>query len=364
MVVRLNKLIRSALLEMTAYQVPSSTGLIKLDAMENPYPLPDEIKKTWLHMLAEASLNRYPDATAENLKTQIKATLALPESCDLLLGNGSDELIQLLCLAVISAPVRKSDQSIIMAPEPDFVMYRQIALTTGLKYVGVPLQAEGFSLDMPAMLQAMEQHQPEILFLAFPNNPTGNLFQRHDCLQLIKSAPGLVVFDEAYQPFAQATMAEILQEYEHVLLLRTFSKLGLAGIRLGVLAGSQTWLQQIDKLRLPYNLNTLTQITAELACRHYDVFSEQAATIRAQRELLQQQLHRIADLQVFESQANFVLFRVKTGNADKVFSSLLEYGVLIKNMNNSHPLLKDCLRVTVGTSEENEKFLQALEQSI
>ncbi len=364
MVTRLNKLIRPTLREMQAYHVPSSAGLIKLDAMENPYPLPESLKKTWLHMLAEASLNRYPDAAAENLKSKLKATLALPGSCDLLLGNGSDELIQLLCLSVISAPVRKSDQSIIMAPEPGFAMYRQIALSTGLNFVGAPLQADSFSLDMPAMLQALERHQPEILFLAYPNNPTGNLFEQNECLQLIQSAPGLVVFDEAYHPFSQSTMAGILQEYEHVLLLRTFSKLGLAGIRLGVLAGPKRWLQQIDKLRLPYNINTLTQITAELACRHYDVFSEQAAKIRAQRELLQQELHHIAGLHVFESRTNFVLFRTKPGSADKVFNALLDHGLLIKNMNNTHPLLKDCLRVTVGTSEENSKFLQALEQSI
>ncbi len=359
-----NKLLRPALREMAAYHVPSSAGLIKLDAMENPYPLPDKIKKEWLKRLANASLNRYPDSAAKELKAGIKTSFELPASSDILLGNGSDELIQLLCLAVLDAPARKSGRAIVMAPEPGFAMYRQTAIASGLDYIGVPLKKDDFSLDVTAMLRALDQYKPEILFLAYPNNPTGNLFDWEDCLQIVQNAPGLVVFDEAYHPFAESTAASLMKDFDQLLLLRTFSKFGLAGIRLGVLAGSACWLKHINKLRLPYNVNVLTQLTAELACEYYHVFIEQSKRIREQRTWLYEELTKLHGLQVYKSMANFILFRVEQGTSDRVFNNLLDRRILIKNMNKSHSLLKDCLRVTIGTEDENLNFLQALTQSI
>lgn len=362
MVSRIDRLLRTGLRSLTAYAVPSSEGLIKLDAMENPFSLPDASKSEWLRMLADAQLNRYPNASAAELKQSIRTVLQLPEQCELLLGNGSDELIQLLCLAIIETPGRLSGKPIIMAAEPGFAMYRYTAMATGLDFVGVPLQKDDFSLDMPAMLQAIEQHRPEILYLAYPNNPTGNLYHWSDCRELIENVPGLVVFDEAYHPFSDATAVSALAEYEHVLLLRTFSKLGLAGIRLGVLAGAPLWLRQLEKIRLPYNINTLTQITAEFACRHYQLFLRQAAQVCQQRSWIMDKLNEFPALQVFESRANFVLFRIINGDADTVFNGLLENGILIKNLNNSHPMLRGCLRVTVGTPEENEIFIVSLKR--
>ncbi|MBN1379057.1 MAG: histidinol-phosphate transaminase [Gammaproteobacteria bacterium] len=361
---RINKLLRPGLQELSAYHVPASEGLIKLDAMENPYSLSAPLQQEWLEVLRTAKLNRYPDAAADELKQTIKGVLQLPQQCELMLGNGSDELIQLLSLAVLDAPARKSARPIVMAPEPSFVMYRHTAVVTGMDYLGVPLQSGNFALDMPAMLKALQKHQPEILYLAYPNNPTGNLFLWNHCQELIENAPGLVVIDEAYHPFAETSATHALVEYDHVLLLRTFSKLGLAGIRLGVLAGPLNWLQHFEKLRLPYNINVLTQLSARFACHHYDVFLQQSAQIRQQRSWMLKELKKLPVLQVFDSQANFILFRVPDGSSARLFENLIYLGVLIKNMDRSHPLLKDCMRVTVGTSEENKCFLTALEQSM
>ena len=347
---------------MSAYPVPSSAGLIKLDAMENPYSMPDELREEWLAILRSADLNRYPDAAAGSLKQQIKNTLALPPACDVMLGNGSDELIQLLCLAVLDAPMRTSGRPLVLAPEPGFVMYRQTALATGLEYSGIPLRQENFALDTEAMLTAIERLQPEIIYLAYPNNPTGNFFDLQACRRIIEHAPGLVILDEAYHPFAEATTAQLLTEFDHVLLLRTFSKLGLAGIRFGLLAGAPDWLQHFEKLRLPYNINVLTQLTAEFTCRHYPVFLEQCRLIRQQRDGLLPELRRVAGLQVYDSSANFILFRVPEGSSGRIFRGLVERGILIKNMDKAHPMLRDCLRVTVGTAEENGEFINALRQ--
>jgi histidinol-phosphate aminotransferase len=364
MISRINKLLRPGLRELSAYPVQASEGLIKLDAMENPYSLPAELQREWLRALGGVKLNRYPDAAATNLKQTIKRVMQLPQQSEVLLGNGSDELIQLLCLAILDAPSRKSGRPVVMAPEPGFVMYRQTAIAAGLNYIGVPLRADNFELDLPAMLNAVQQHQPELLFLAYPNNPTGNLFNLSDCRQLVECAPGLVVFDEAYHPFAETSAAAEVAEHSHVLLLRTFSKLGLAGIRLGLLAGSADWLQHFEKLRLPYNINVLTQLTAEFACRHYDVFLQQSSQIRQQRIWLTSELTKLTTIRTFASRANFVLFRLINGSADRVFEKLQKHGVLIKNLDKSHPLLKDCMRVTIGTAVENKKFLMALQQSI
>ena len=358
---RIEKLFRPELRQLQAYHVQSTTNdMVKLDAMENPFALPAELHSEWLQALANTELNRYPDANADSLRRSLKQTLSLPASFELLLGNGSDELIQLLCLAVINAPSRKTGRPVVMAPEPGFAMYRFLALAAGLEYVGVPLLTDSFELDMLAMLAAIERHQPELLFIAYPNNPTGNLFKTKDVKLLIESTPGLLIIDEAYQPFAEQTTLNEFAAYKHVLLLRTLSKLGLAGIRLGVLAGAPACLTELNKLRLPYNINVLTQVTAEFACKHYSVFLQQAELIRTERELLFNELVKIDKVQPYKSRANFILFRVAGDQADAVFKKLLDSKVLVKNLSAHHPLLKSCLRVTVGTAAENIQFLRIL----
>jgi len=350
-----DRLLRQEVLALHAYSVPDSAGMVKLDAMENPYPLPPQLREEIARLVANAAINRYPDSSAQRLKAQIRGVTGLPQGVDVLLGNGSDEIIQLLALAVAKPGAT------LLSVEPSFVMYKMIAAFTGMQYAGVPL-TEDFTLDLPAMLAAMQRHQPALVFLAYPNNPSGNLFDADAIVQIIGAAPGLVVVDEAYYAFAGASFIPLLARHPNLLVMRTFSKLGMAGLRLGFLAGSTAWLVQLEKLRLPYNIGVLTQLVAEKLLQHHDVLLQQAEQIRRDRSWLYERLVGTADVRAYPSDANFILFHV--AHSGRVFEGLKQRGVLIKNLNGAHPALADCLRVTVGTPAENERFIVALQESL
>jgi len=350
---RIDRFLAPQLRALQAYHVPPAAGLIKLDAMENPYSWPDWLLNDWLDTLRQAELNRYPDPAANALKSRLREVLGVPAAVELVLGNGSDELIQMIIQAV-AAP-----GCVIMAPEPTFVMYRQLALVAGLDFRGVPLGAD-FTLAKDAMVEAVAMHQPAVVFLAYPNNPTGNLFDREAIETLLACAPGLIVLDEAYAPFADDSFMGDLGCCDNLLVLRTLSKLGLAGVRLGLLAGDAAWLEEIEKTRLPYNISTLDQLTGEFALRHYAVFEEQAKLIRQQRGELLDRLQSLRGVTVYPSAANFILFRVPPGRGRAVFEGLKSGGILIKNLAGSAPSLTDCLRVTVGKPEENAAFIATL----
>lgn len=342
---------------MSAYHVPAAAGYIKLDAMENPYTWPEALRQSWLAELAHVDVNRYPDPAASQLSVRLRAALDIPADMGLVLGNGSDELIQMLAMAV-AAPGRA-----VLAPQPSFVMYDLIARFVGMKYIGVPLRAD-FSLDLPALLEAIDLHQPALVFLAFPNNPSGNLFDEREMVQIIQASPGLVIVDEAYHAFADRTFMQRLGEFDNLLVMRTLSKLGLAGLRLGALAGPPAWIEEIDKVRLPYNINVLTQHSADFALRHAHVFAEQTQAICAERENLSRALGKLKGLTVYPSRANFILLRAPAGRANEIFARLKQAGVLIKNLSGAGGALADCLRVTVGTPEENAAFLTALTEAL
>jgi histidinol-phosphate aminotransferase len=349
--------IRPGIQALSAYHVPDAGDLIKLDAMENPYRWPESLIDAWLETLRAVELNRYPDPGAGALSKQLRHAMQVPDDMQLVLGNGSDELIQMLALAVAGR------DRVILSPDPTFVMYRMIAEFTGMQYRSVAL-GDDFSLDVDATLRAVQQHQPAIVFLAYPNNPTGTLFAAGDVLAVIEAAPGLVVIDEAYAPFTDASFMPRLGDYPNLLVLRTVSKMGLAGLRLGLLAGPSAWLSEIDKVRLPYNINVLTQVSALFALEHKSILDEQARQIRHDRGLLLDALQAIPELEAYPSDANFILFRAPTGKADALFASLKAQGVLIKNLSPAGGPLQDCLRVTVGTPEENATFVAALKQGL
>jgi histidinol-phosphate aminotransferase len=352
-----SQLIRPEIRAIHAYHVPDASGMIKLDAMENPYTWPEEMTEAWQQMLQHADMNRYPDPAAKQLTALLKQVMSVPEGMDVVLGNGSDEIIQMLAMAVAGAGRS------IMAPEPGFVMYRMIASFVGMDYVGVPL-TENFSLDRPAMLAAIEKHQPALIFLAYPNNPTGNLFAADDIRAILKASKGLVIVDEAYHAFANHSFMGELGNYSNLLVMRTLSKLGLAGLRLGLLAGSPVWLQEIDKVRLPYNINVLTQLSAGFALQHAEVFDRQTAAIRSDRAQLMAELQSIDGMQPFPSAANFILVRTPAGRATEIFEALKAAGILIKNLSGNGGLLTDCLRITVGKPEENAAFISALREAL
>jgi len=350
-----SNLLRQEILDLHAYHVPDSNNLIKLDAMENPYLLHASLAEEIASTVASAEINRYPDPVAATLKDKIRAATGLPDDMGVMLGNGSDELIQILAMAV------NKPGAVLMSVEPSFVMYKMIATFTGMRYAGVPLTSD-FSLDLPAMLAAIDREQPALIFLAYPNNPTGNLFSADDVRQIIERTKGLVVVDEAYYAFAGDSFLSRLADYHNLLVMRTFSKLGMAGLRLGFLAGGDGWLSQLEKLRLPYNVGVLPQLVAEKLLDHHDVLLQQAKQIKDDRERLRRQMEELNGVEVYPSEANFLLFRVN--NASAIFDGLKQHGILIKNLNKGHPALQNCLRVTVGMPEENDKFIAALRETI
>jgi histidinol-phosphate aminotransferase len=354
---KVKQLIRPCIQALTSYHVPESDNLIKLDAMENPWSWPEALVDAWLERLRGIALNRYPNPGAGALKLALRKSMSIPADAEVLLGNGSDELIQMIIQSV-AEPGR-----VVMTPEPTFVMYRQLAAVAGLEYHPVSLDGE-FNLDAKVMLSVIEATDPAVIFIAYPNNPTGNLFDRTVVDAVLETARGLVVIDEAYAPFTDRSYLDDVMNRSNLLVLRTLSKMGLAGLRLGILAGHPDWLGEIDKTRLPYNISTLNQVSGEFALAHQDIFDKQARLIRQARGELLGQLKALDLLTVFPSDANFILFRVPAGQADTVFNRLKTAGVLIKNLDGSAETLADCLRVTVGQPEENAAFLEALEQAL
>jgi len=354
---RIEQWIRPEIRALSAYHVPPPDDLIKLDAMENPYTWPPALVDEWLETLRGVTLNRYPDPDAAMLKQGLRRALDIPDAMDILLGNGSDELIQMTNLAV-AGPGR-----VVLTPAPTFSMYRIIATTTGLGFVGVPLDAD-FDIDLPATLAAMEAHRPALVYLDYPNNPSGNLFQESRVKAVIEAAPGLVVLDEAYYPYAGRSLMDHLPRYDNLVIIRTLSKLGLAGLRLGLMVGARAWLEEINKARLPYNVSVLTQVSAEFALRNKTVLDEQARRICADREQMIEAMAAIGNVTVYPSHANFVLFRVTEGRAVQVYERIKSQGVLIRSFAGSEGPLGDCLRVTVGTPDENKAFIAALRQAV
>jgi histidinol-phosphate aminotransferase len=275
-----------------------------------------------------------------------------------MLGNGSDELISLLALAC-DVP-----GATVLAPVPGFVMYEMSAKLQGLRFVGVPLTAD-FELDEAAMLAAIERHRPAITYLAYPNNPTANLWDDAVIDRIVDAVAqqhGLVVFDEAYQPFASRTWMQRMAAHDHVLVMRTLSKFGLAGVRLGYLAGAAALVEQIDKVRPPYNVSVLNAEATLFALDHADEYARQAALLRAERERLQVALRELPGVRPYPSEANMILVRVP--DAARAFAGMKQRGVLVKNVSALHPLLADCLRLTVGTPQENTLMLDALKASL
>lgn len=357
-----DSLVRDEIKAMHSYHVPDSSGFLKLDAMENPNSWPGSIEKAWLEKLKSVDVNRYPDPSCRELKAGIRNLLKLDAleasaelELDILLGNGSDEIIQILAMALATK------ERGILGVEPSFVMYRMISSFVGVEYHSVDLKND-FSLDLPATLAAVREHNPAIVFLAAPNNPTGNVFPEDEIAQIIESASGLVVLDEAYMAFTDSDLLGFLTRYPNVVVMRTFSKVGLAGLRLGFLIGAKAWLAQFEKLRLPYNINVLTQASASLAIEHYDMLTAQCDGLKAARAGLFDRLSEMSQLDVFDSEANFILVRSLNAPARDVFEAMKSEGVLIKCLDGAHPLLDNCLRLTVGSPKENQLMVEALKR--
>ena len=344
-------LVRPEIRELSAYAVATAEGMVKLDAMENSHAVPDSAKSRLASALAQVPINRYPDGSGEAVRTALRAAFGIPDTRGILLGNGSDELIQIIT-ATLARP-----GAAMLAPEPSFVMYRMNAIYSGMRYVGVSLKPD-FSLDVAAMLAAIEHERPALVYLAYPNNPTGNLFAAHEVEAFLRAAPGLVVVDEAYYAFADASFLPRLAEFANLLVLRTLSKVGMAGLRLGYAVAAPEWITEFNKMRQPYNVNALTQaaVSALLADRSW--IAEQARAICAERARIGAALAALPGTTVYPSQTNFITLRV--ADAARVFEGLKARRILVKNLHGWHALTANCLRITVGTRAENDRLLTAL----
>ena len=350
--------IRQDVRSMHAYAIQDSAGMVKLDAMENPHRLPAALQAHLGQRLGALALNRYPDGRVDDLRQALADYARMPEGFGIMLGNGSDELISLLALAC-DVP-----GACVLAPLPGFVMYAMSAQLQGLKFVGVDLTTD-FELDEAAMLAAIAEHKPAITYLAYPNNPTANLWDDAVIENIIDAAGrqgGLVVMDEAYQPFSSKSYSDRIEQHSHVLLMRTLSKFGLAGVRIGYLMGPKALISEIDKVRPPYNVSVLNYECALFALEHRDTFAAQAADVVVQRAFLLDALAAMPGVKAWKSDANMVLFRVP--DTARAFDGLRQRKVLVKNVSKMHPLLANCLRLTVGTADENAQFLAALEPSL
>ncbi len=346
-------IISKEIFEQSGYIAPEQKGAIKMDANENPFTLQEPLKKRLWEEMGKVNLNRYPEAGAPELRDRFARYYGVNKDM-IMLGNGSDELIQTLCLT-LQGKVKG-----VLVPTPTFVMYKIIAVNTGNKVLEVRLE-ENFDLDIEAILDKIKATFPALIFLSRPNSPTGNLFNRDKIETLIKKTSGVVVIDEAYADFSGGTLLPLLKKYDNLVFLNTLSKLGLASMRLGFLIGQKDIIAQLDKVRLPYNVNCLSQIAANFFLDNQDEFSRQVLQIVKNREELYLRLKEIVGIKPYPSSANFIFFSCSF-DADRIYNRLAADGIIIKNLNTQ--LTRNCMRVTVGNPEENKAFLKSLTSAV
>ncbi|HXY53246.1 MAG TPA: histidinol-phosphate transaminase [Nitrospirota bacterium] len=345
------KLIKPSIRELSAYSIDETPCRIKLDAMENPFPPPRQVSREIGNAASEALINRYPDPSARELKKAVSALWGMDPNL-MMLGNGSDELIQAIILA-FGGPV--------LIPAPTFAMYEITSRALSQSVVTVPL-GKDLSLDADKMLKKANEVQARIIFLACPNNPTGNRFSDVAVRKILSKAAAAVVIDEAYFDFSRKTYLPELRKFPNMIILRTLSKIGFAGLRVGILAASSLIIEEMNKIRLPYNINTLSQAAAVAALKRKDIVKRQISLLISEREKLYNALVKMQGITPYPSETNFILFRTAT-DATHVYTKLKQAGILIKNLDKPGHL-ENCLRVTVGKPEENLEFLDELNKIV
>ncbi len=346
-----HSLIRPEILEMAAYHAVVADVRVKLDANENPYPFSEGLLKELFAELEKVSLNRYPDPESAELKDVIARKMGVSEN-QILLGNGSDEILQALMLTFWSEGAK------MMIPVPTFSMYGIIGRLVGYDILEVSLD-DNFDLCTGEMISLANREEVKLVFLASPNNPTGNCFSEDRIVDLLENTESVVVVDEAYAAFSSQDFLPKLEKYKNLVILRTLSKIGLAGLRLGMMFAASDLVYEVNKARLPYNVNSLSQKAAWFILNHDDELKDQIEKVKSGRRWLLEKMSELKGVHVYPSDANIILFRV-SGTGEKLFRDLIEDGILIRNM--SRPgRLYNCLRVCVGTEEENRLFIEALQ---
>jgi histidinol-phosphate aminotransferase len=342
-----------------AYTVPPEAPPVKLDANELPHALPPEARRRLGEALAGIDLHRYPDARAQALRDALCARLGGTPG-ELVLGSGSDEVIALLMTALGRPPAGRA-RAAVLYPEPTFVMFGISARVHGLDPVGVPLGPR-WELDVSAMSAAIAREQPNLIFLASPNNPTGNAFEASAIEQLVEAAPdSLVVLDEAYVAFADRSLRDLRHRHPNVAVLGTLSKIGFAAARIGWAQLHPDLAQEVDKARQPFNLNALSQAVGHLALTElWPVVQDHIRHVNRERDRLASALAAVPQLSVWPSNANFLLVKVREGDAGALAATLRGDGVAVRSFGDAAGPLAGHLRITVGTPEENDRLLDAL----
>ena len=355
----IEKTVRPEVRALKAYPVTPPWPGIKLELMEDAHldagPSTADMRKEIAERIAESAFNRYPDPSAPALKAKLREKLGIAAQHDILIGTGSDEIITMLSQAILASG------GTVVSLEPSFAVFKNAALAVAGRYVGVSLKAD-FTLDLEATLAAIAREQPKLIWIVYPNNPTGNQYPDAAIEQIIRAAPGLVVIDEAYEPFAQRSWMPRIDEFPNVLIMRTLSKIGLAGVRLGYIFGAPEWVSEINKVRGPFNVGVLQQVAAEVLLDHYDELKHHAALMIAERERLLVELAKLPGVTPFPSRANFVLARFSDAGA--VFEALKARGILVRNLSASHPLMTNTLRISMGTSEQMDALIAALNEIV
>ena len=359
---RLTSLVREELAGLSPYRIAHPEGIeVKLDANELAWSLPRQIADDLSRYLSIVDLNRYPDADCSELRGVVAADLGVDRS-SIVFGNGSDELIFLLC-ATFARPRPGAARARVLYPGPTFSVFRTAALGAGMEPVEVSLGPR-FSFDTEAVRAAIQTHRPNLVFFARPNNPTGTLWPSSVIVSIAKQNPDtLVVSDEAYAEYSGDSMRGMTSVLPNLIVLQTLSKMGLAALRVGFLHADRGVVAELEKIRAPYNVGALNQCAAVFILRnHLSFLRERCARVVSERERVSRRLREMGTLDVYDSQANLVLFRV-TG-ARKVWQRLCKDGVLVRTFEGAKEPLGSCLRVTIGTPEENDRFLSALAAAI
>lgn len=344
--------IRPDIVDLKPYVVNNVPHKIKMDANENPYDIPKHIKEHINKEIIDHHFNRYPDPIAIELRSALASDLGV-DSNQILIGNGSDELIGYIISAF------GGSSATVIFPTPTFSIYEIFAKLFGTKIVSIPLSEE-FDIRPDEFISAMDSAKRSVVFISFPNNPTGNCFSEQAIMEIIdNSKSSIIVLDEAYYEFSRKTFLRLLQLHNNIIILRTFSKAyGLAGLRVGYMISNKEIIDEVMKVKMVYNINSLSQKIALILLKHKSEMAEYINIILNERDKLIDNLSMKNELTVFDTDANFILFRVKT-DAQFLFSELLKNGILIRNLNEQE-LLKNCLRVTVGKPEENVAFMSVI----
>lgn len=349
---KIEDLVRDEIKTLKPYHVKDYPVRIKLDANESTYSLPQEFLDELLLEIRNISFNRYPDPSSLKLREVISRDLGVDKDC-LLIGNGSDELIQSIILTFGGTKER------ILFPVPTFAMYEILSTALGQVSVKIPLDEE-WDLDMDRIKESLSEENPKIVFLSYPNNPTGNCFSEDRILEIIDLSKGIVVVDEAYHDFARKSFLDRLKDYKNLIVLRSLSKIGMAGLRVGMMIADREMIKQVAKVKLPYNVNIISQVIARFILSRKEVVEEQVALVIEERERLLNEMGQLESILSYPTDSNFILFKEK-GHEKRIWDNLLKHGILIRDLSKSE-FLADCLRVTVGQKEENTEFLKVLKE--